>query len=346
MKYKVFGSRTGLRVSQVSLGCGMFGKAWGYGADPKEARLIFEKYIEGGGNFFDTADAYQNGESEILLGEFLDSSRDNYVIATKYTQGNHDPSANGNSRKNMVQSVEASLRRLKTDHIDIYWTHMPDTLTPVDEIMRGFDDLVRAGKILYAGLSDFPAWRAAAAATLADARNWAPLAGIQIEYSLVERTPDREILPMAEAFDLGTVVWSPLAGGFLTGKYRSTDEGRAKNWAVPLIHKEDNSKKTAILDALFQIAQKTESNPGQVALAWIMKKGLIPIIGPRTADQVTDNLGATKVTLSDGQFDTLNTLSAIHNEFPHTMFERFEGIKDKIYGGNAALVDQPKSPVI
>ena len=143
---------------------------------------------------------------------------------------------------------------------------------------------------------------------------------------------------MAEAFDLGTVVWSPLAGGFLfTGKYRSTDEGRAKNWTVPLIHKEDNSKKTAVLDKLFQIAQKTESNPGQVALAWIMKKGLIPIIGPRTADQVTDNLGATKVTLSDEQFESLNTLSAIPNEFPHTMFERFEGIKDQIYGGQRSL---------
>ena len=164
MKYKIFQSPTGLRVSQVSLGCGMFGKAWGYGADKEEARLIFEKYIEVGGNFFDTADAYQHGESETLLGEFLGSKRDNYVVATKYTQGNQDPAANGNSRKNMVQSVEASLRRLKTDHIDIYWTHIPDTLTPVDEIMRGFDDLVRAGKILYAGLSDFPAWRAAAAA--------------------------------------------------------------------------------------------------------------------------------------------------------------------------------------
>jgi aryl-alcohol dehydrogenase-like predicted oxidoreductase len=283
MRYKMFG-KTGLRVAEIALGAGMFGTTWGHGADPAEARRMFDGYVEAGGNFLDTADAYQLGESESLVGEFVAPNRDDFVIASKYSLGaspNGSLSTTGNSRKNMVRSVEKSLRRLKTDYVDLYWVHMPDGVTPIDEIMRGFDDLVTSGKVLYAGLSDFPAWRVASAARLAELRGWAPLVGLQLEYSLVERTPDRELVPMARAHGLGMVAWSPLGGGLLTGKYRRGEEGRATTWKT-LIHAENSAQKTAILDALEAVAKETGSNSGQVAIAWIGAKGMIPIIGPRT----------------------------------------------------------------
>ena len=229
MRYTTFGRRTGLRVSELALGTGSFGTGWGHGAEPAEARRLFDRYLEAGGNFLDCADTYQNGEAETLLGEFIAADRDRLVVASKYTLGADDKAgiaATGNSRKAMMASVEGSLKRLKTDHLDLYWVHMADGLTPVEEIVRGFDDLVRTGKIHYAGLSDFPAWRAARAATMAELRGWAPIAGLQIEYSLVERTPDRELLPMAEGLGMGVALWSPLGGGFLTGKYRRGEEGR------------------------------------------------------------------------------------------------------------------------
>jgi aryl-alcohol dehydrogenase-like predicted oxidoreductase len=261
MRYKIFGRRTGLRVSELALGTGNFGTAWGHGAEREEAKAIFDGYVEAGGNFIDTADGYQSGQSEALVGEFIASDRDHFVVATKYTLGvmaNNDVSQTGNSRKNMMRSVEASLKRLKTDRIDLYWVHMVDGMTPTEEIMRGFDDLVRAGKILYAGLSNFPAWRVARAVTLAEWRGWAPIAGIQIEYSLVERTPDRELLPMAESLGLGAALWSPLGGGFLTGKYRAREEGRLQQLGI-LIHSEKTARETAILDAVLSVADGRRS---------------------------------------------------------------------------------------
>jgi aryl-alcohol dehydrogenase-like predicted oxidoreductase len=205
VRYRMFGERTGLRVSELALGAGTFGTRWGYGAEPEEARRIFDCFAEAGGNFVDCADAYQFGQAETLLGQFVAADRDHFVLATKYTLGAEPEggvSRTGNGRKNMVRSVEASLRRLGTDRIDLYWAHMADGLTPIEEIARGFEDLVRAGKVLHVGLSDFPAWRVARAATLAELRGWAPVAGIQVEYGLVERTPDRELLPMTEALGL------------------------------------------------------------------------------------------------------------------------------------------------
>jgi aryl-alcohol dehydrogenase-like predicted oxidoreductase len=200
MRYKLFGRGTGLRVSELALGCGTFGTRWGYGSEPEEARRVFDGYVEAGGNFLDTADSYQVGQSEELVGQFIAGRRDDFVLATKFTLGIRPDSsllAVGNSRKNMVRSVEASLKRLNTDRVDLYWVHMPDAVTSSEEIVRGLDDLVRSGKVLYVGLSDFPAWRVARAATIAELRGWAPIVGLQIEYSLVERTPDRELLPMA-----------------------------------------------------------------------------------------------------------------------------------------------------
>ena len=194
MKYRVFGRRTGLRVSQCALGTGNFGTAWGHGAEKEEAKRIFDDYVDAGGNFIDCADNYQAGEAERYLGEFIASARDNLLVSTKYTMGSSPRggegiSRTGNSRKNMMRSVEASLRRMNTPYIDLLWAHMPDGVTPLDEIMKGFDDLVRSGKVLYVGLSNFPAWRAARVDLMAAVRGWAPLVGIQHEYSLVERRP-------------------------------------------------------------------------------------------------------------------------------------------------------------
>ncbi|MES2626276.1 MAG: aldo/keto reductase, partial [Pseudomonadota bacterium] len=218
MRYRIFG-QTGLRVSAIALGTGNFGKGWGYGSDREEAHKIYKGFREAGGNFLDTADQYQFGQSETMLGEFINHERDDIVVATKFSLGDSPTSGlqhTGNSRKSMVQSVEASLKRLNTDRIDLLWVHMPDGVTPIDEIARGLDDLVRAGKILYSGLSDFPAWRVATAASIAELRGWARISAVQLEYSLVERTADRELLPMATAFDLAAVSWSPLGGGLLT----------------------------------------------------------------------------------------------------------------------------------
>jgi aryl-alcohol dehydrogenase-like predicted oxidoreductase len=347
MRYRVFGRRTGLRVSELSLGCGTFGTKWGYGAEPDEARAIFERYVEAGGNFLDTADSYQLGESETLLGEFTAGKRDDVVVATKYSlpvSADAGISVTGNSRKNMLRSVEASLKRLRTDRIDLYWVHMPDGATPIDEIARGLDDLVGAGKILYGGLSDFPAWRTALAARTAELQGWSPIVGQQIEYSLVERTPDRELLPMAAALGLGTVAWSPLGGGLLTGKYRKGEKGRATTWKS-LIHEENDARRTAILDVLDAVAQEADANPGRVAIAWVLAKGIIPILGPRTRAQLDDNLGALALALTPDQERRLDEASAIPLGFPHDMPVRFKDLRQRLAGGKADLLDLPSFPV-
>ncbi|HEY1271934.1 MAG TPA: aldo/keto reductase, partial [Terriglobales bacterium] len=222
MNYQLLGN-SGLRVSEISLGTMTFGEDWGWGTGKDEVRKIYDTYRTAGGNFIDTANIYTNGTSEVMVGELIQSHRPEVVLATKYSNAasGNDPNAAGNQRKSMFQAVEASLRRLKTDYIDLYWLHIWDKITPVDEVMRAFDDLVRQGKVLYAGVSDAPAWWIAQANTLADLRGWSRFVGLQIEYSLVERTVERELLPMAKAFKIGVTAWSPLAGGLLSGKYHS-----------------------------------------------------------------------------------------------------------------------------
>lgn len=343
MRYKLLGQHTGLRVSELVLGTGMFGTKWGHGADPQESRRIFDGYIEAGGNFLDTSDSYQFGESESLLGEFVKPMRDDLVLATKFTQS-ADPkgslSVTGNSRKAMVRSLEQSLKRLGTDRIDLYWVHMPDGVTPIDEIVRGLDDLVRAGKVLYVGLSDFPAWRISTAALLTELRGWTPIAAQQIEYSLVRRTPERELLPMAVAFGLATLAWSPLGGGVLTGKYRRGETGRQTGMGGRLFHAEDTAQKTAIVDALEGVAKETGSNPGRVAIAWVSAKGVVPIIGPRTRTQLDDNLAAVDVSLAADQVRRLDEVSAIPLGFPHDMLA-IPAYQDRIAGGKRTLLDLP-----
>jgi aryl-alcohol dehydrogenase-like predicted oxidoreductase len=343
MRYKLFGKHTGLRVSELVLGAGNFGTGWGYGAEPDEARRIFDAYADAGGNFIDTADGYQFGQSEEILSDLLAGRRDDFVLATKFTMGtdfNAGILVTGNSRRAMVSSIEKSLKRLKTDRIDLYWVHMSDGVTPLEEIVRGFDDLVRAGKILYAGLSDFPAWRVARAATIAELRGAAPIAGLQVEHSLVERTTEYELLPAGHALGLGIVAWSPLGGGMLTGKYRKGEKGRAEGFGGRVFQAENSTQRTAILDTLITVAKEAGVTPGEIAIAWVAAKGSLPIIGPRTLDQLENNLAAAKVTLSPEQIARLDKVSAVPPVFPDRVLHDPE-TRQRFTGGKLEHFDAP-----
>lgn len=313
MNYTSFG-KTGLQVSQIALGTANFGTAWGHGADAETSKATFEGYAEAGGNFIDTADVYQFGQSEEILGSLLEGQRENFVLASKFTRGD-SPNANrlvtGNSRKAMIASVEASLRRLKTDRIDLYWAHWPDDVTGSEEIVRGFEDLACAGKIIYAGLSNFPAWRLAHAATLADMSRSLPIAAAQFEHSLVHRQPEVDLFPASRAFGLGVVTWSPLGGGMLTGKYRQGDKGRAEGLGGNVFQAENSAQRTAILDTVLAIASELGVSADQVAIAWAGSHGAIPMIGPRTLSQLESNIGAVTVGLSQEQLDRLDRVSAL-----------------------------------
>ncbi|POD69718.1 aldo/keto reductase [Pseudomonas syringae group genomosp. 3] len=313
MKYKTFG-KTGLSVSQIALGTGNFGTGWGYGADPVVSEAMFNTYAEAGGNFIDTADIYQFGQSEELLGTSLQGRRDDFVLATKFTNGasaNPGRLTTGNSRKAMVSSVEASLKRLKTDRIDLYWAHHPDAVTPIEEILRGLEDLARAGKILYAGLSNFPAWRLARAVTLAEISRTLPIAAAQFEHSLVHRQPETDLFQASHALGLGVVTWSPLGGGMLTGKYRQGEKGRAEGFGGKVFQPENSAQRTLILDTVLDIAAELGVSASQVAIAWAGTHGAIPIIGPRSQEQIGDNLGALALTLADEQIQRLDAVSSL-----------------------------------
>ncbi|MEU8077966.1 aldo/keto reductase [Catellatospora citrea] len=350
MRYTTFGRNNGLRVSEYGLGTGNFGTRWGAGAEPAEARKMFDRFAEAGGTLLDTADNYQAGQAEELLGEFMGAERDRFVVAGKYGNngvGPRDVTNTGNSRKHLHQAVEASLKRLGTDYLDILWAHAPDDLTPVEEILRGFDDLVSAGKIRYGALSNFPAWRVSRAATLTELRGWSPVVGIQVEYSLVDRTAERELLPMAQSLGLGAALWGPLGGGLLTGKYRKGDGGRLSDLKI-LVHTEDSAQKTAVVDAVLDVAAELGVPASQVAVAWLREKGAraatayVPIIGPRSLAQLDDYLGALEVTLNPAQFARLEEVSAVRLGTPHELNAwNLAGIR----GGDASAVDGPAIPV-
>ncbi|MCU1698903.1 MAG: aldo/keto reductase [Mycobacterium sp.] len=326
MDHLTFGRNNGLRVSALALGAGNFGTGWGHGADETASAAIVERFAEAGGTFIDTAAGYQVGQSEEFLGRILAGRRDQFTLATKFAiGGNADGSGvlqTGNGRRAMFRSVEASLRRLDTDYVDLLWVHFPDFVTPLDEIVRAFDDLARQGKVLYAGLSNFPAWMTARAVTLAELGGQLPIAGVQFEYSLVERSGDRENLPMAEALGIGAALWSPLGGGLLTGKYRTSDAGRLTEWNR-LVHDEDEPRKAATVDAVLAAAKELGVTPGQVAVGWLLERarrsstGIVPIIGPRTVEQLDDYLGALDVRLDAGTYDELDRASAIPLGQPH-----------------------------
>lgn len=312
MKYRVFG-RTGVRLAQIALGTANFGQRWGHGADEADSAAIFDAYAEAGGNFIDTADIYQFGQSEEILGGLLAGRREAFFLASKFSNG-AQPGAGrlvtGNSRQAMVASVEASLRRLKTDRIDLYWVHHPDGLTPAEEILRGLDDLARAGKILYAGLSNFPAWRLARAATLAELGRSLPIAAAQFEYSLVRRELEADLIPASQALGLAQVTWSPLGGGMLTGKYRRGERGRAEGLGGKVFQAEDSPQRAAVLDTVLAIAGELQATPDQVAIAWVGSRGVFPLIGPRSQAQLASNLGAAGLELSAEQLARLDAASA------------------------------------
>src|SRR5881398_1762471 len=272
MNYRLLG-KSGLRVSEFCLGTMTFGEDWGWGSSKDDAKKIYDAFREAGGNFIDTANIYTNGTSESFLGEFLKGHRESVVLATKYTNAapGRDPNAAGNHRKNMVQAVEASLKRLQTDYIDLYWVHIWDQITPVEEVMRALDDLVRQGKVLYVGISDAPAWWIAQANTLASLRGWSPFVGLQIEYSLIERTVERELIPMAEALKLGVTAWSPLSSGVLTGKYA---EGKAEadarmNSEMMKGYNRADERARAVVAEVQKVSREVGRSPAQVALAWL-----------------------------------------------------------------------------
>ena len=337
MNYRLLG-KSGLRVSELSLGTMTFGEDWGWGAAKDEARKIYDAYREAGGNFIDTANIYTLGTSEKFVGEFVRGHREQVVIATKYTNaipGGNDANAGGNHRKNMVQAVEASLKRLGTDYIDLYWLHIWDGMTPVDEVMRAFDDLVRQGKVLYVGVSDAPAWWVAQANTLADLRGWSRFVGLQIEYSLIERTIERELVPMAKAFDLGLVAWSPLSGGVLSGKYQGGggQDGRySTDMMKPWLPAQERTDR--VVTAVRKVSEETGRSLAQVALAWLRYRDVpvFPIIGARKMSQFEDNLASLTLQLSAEQVKVLDDASAIELGFPHDFYKN-EMVRGLVYGG-------------
>jgi len=337
MNYRLLGN-SGLRVAEISLGTMTFGEDWGWGSSKDDSRKIYDAYRAAGGNFIDTANIYTNGTSEIFVGEFMRDHRQEIVLATKYTNSapGNDPNAGGNHRKSMVQAVEASLRRLKTDYIDLYWMHVWDKITPVEEVMRAFDDLVSQGKVLYIGVSDAPAWWIAQANTLAELRGWTKFVGLQIEYSLIERTIERELAPMAKAFNLGLVAWSPLAGGMLSGKYHSKKGAADARYSSEMTKQfmRTGERVDRIVAALEQVSKQVGRSVAQVALAWLQYRPIpvIPIIGARRLEQLNDNLASLEIQLTKEQVASLDEASAIEMGFPHDFYE-LELVKNSVYGG-------------
>lgn len=337
MRYQLLG-RSGLRVSQACLGTLTFGEDWGWGAPKEVSRKIFDAYVAAGGNFIDTAITYNNGTSESYVGEFLRGQRERFVVATKYAMSwrHDDPNGSGNHRKNMVQSVEHSLRQLGTDYIDLYWMHAWDFMTPVDEVMRALDDLVRAGKVLYIGISNAPAWIISQANTMAELRGWSRFVALQIEYSLVERTPERDLLPMAAAFDIAVTPWGVVGGGMLSGKYRKGEPSPAGTrltdaaWGQTFL----TDRNLVIAEVVQAVAAEIDRPPSQVAIAWVLaqhrkRSQIIPILGARSESQLQDNLGALAVELSDAQLARLDEVSQITLGYPHDFFPR---ARNAIYG--------------
>jgi aryl-alcohol dehydrogenase-like predicted oxidoreductase len=331
--YRLLG-RSGLRVSPLALGAMTFGNDWGWGAERDDARRILDTYLDRGGNFVDTADVYTNGSSERLLGEFLLERRERVVLATKYTCSTDpgDPNAGGNHRRNMVRSVEASLRRLDTDYIDLLYLHAWDGTTRVDEVLRGMDDLVRSGKVVYVGISDTPAWQVSRMQAIADLRGWAPLVALQIEYSLIERTVERELIPMAAELGLGVIPWSPLGSGVLTGKYSRADLADTGDVATPSGTRRDvaagngalTERNLGIAEVVTKVAAELGVTPAQAAVAWTLRNPAVttPILGVRTPSQLDDNLGALDVDFDGTQLAALEEASAVDLGFPHEFLAR------------------------
>ena len=338
MRYKLLG-KSGLRVSELCLGTMTFGEDWGWGASREESRNIFARFVEAGGNFIDTSNNYTNGTSERFVGECIRAERERFVVASKYSLSTRadDPNAGGNQRKNMVQALEASLRRLGTDYLDLYWLHMWDAMTPVEEVMRAFDDLVRAGKVLYVGISDTPAWVVAQADMLAELRGWSRIVALQLPYSAASRDPERDLLPMAQAREMTVAAWGVIGGGVLTGKYNhTTDEPRRYDGA--------SERARQVADSIGTVAAEIARTPAQVAINWVRQRGrnIIPIVGARTAAQMAENLAALDFELEPEQVQRVDQAAPIDLGFPHTFLTDPE-VRELIFGQTHALIDARSS---
>jgi aryl-alcohol dehydrogenase-like predicted oxidoreductase len=328
MRYRLLGP-TGLKVSELCLGTMTFGTDWGWGADEAECERILAAYRDAGGNFLDTASNYTNGASERIVGELTAADRDRWVIATKYTLtlDAADPNAGGNHRKSLVRALEQSLRRLRSDYVDLLWVHMRDATTPIEEIVRSLDDQVRLGKVLYVGISDSPAWVASRANAIAELRGWSPFVATQLPYSAVARDPEREVIPMAQELGLTVAAWGVLEHGLLSGRKPET-----LRWPG-----EPSERGRAVVEAVEAVSAESGATPGQVAIAWLRKR-VIPIVGVRTAAQLEENLGALKVDLSDEQIAAIDAAGAQPLGFPRSFLES-DGVRELIYGTTWPLLD-------
>jgi len=342
LRYRPLG-KSGLRVSEICLGTMSFGEAWGFGADEATSFKVLDAYAEAGGNFLDTANKYHGGETEEIVGRWLRGKRDRFVVATKYTlaMDHEDPNTAGNHRKNLQRSLDESLRRLQTDYIDLLWVHAWDELTPYEETMRALDDAVRSGKVLYVGVSDTPAWIVSASNVLAELHGWSSYVGLQIEYSLLQRTPERELLPMADHYGLSVLAWAPLGAGVLTGKY--TRQG-ADNDSLRSASNEQRGRTSeeslSVARAVDAVADEIGVSSAQVATAWVKSHGnrYIPIVGARKVSQIRDSLGAARVALSDAQLQRLDELSRVSLGFPHD-FLSTDGVRDLVYSEQRSRID-------
>lgn len=324
MRYKLLG-HSGLRVSELCLGTMTFGEAWGWGASKAECQQMFNKFAEAGGNFIDTSVNYTDGESEIILGDLLKTDRDHFVVATKYTltkPDDRDPNGGGNSRKNMMKSLERSLKRLQTDHIDLYYLHMWDYMTPVEEVVRGLDDLVKQGKVNYVAFSDTPDWIVAEANARAELMGWSRFVGMQIPYSLLDRAVERTILPMARHWDMAVMPWGLLNAGILTGKFLKevSDPTRIDPEKLDL-----SEEAMSIVLEVQKVSKEVGRPMSQVSINWIRqqqnKAQMIPILGARTVEQLQDNLSVLEWQLSEEQLERLDEAGAIEMGFPHGFLE-------------------------
>jgi aryl-alcohol dehydrogenase-like predicted oxidoreductase len=350
MRYRLLGN-TGLRVSELCLGAMVFGdQRGGWGASREEAAAIVARYAQAGGNFIDTANHYAGGESERIVGELIGPDRDRWVVATKYTLSadRDDPNAGGSHRKSLHRAIDASLRRLATDYIDLYWVHIWDAFTPVEEVIRALDDLVRSGKVLYVGISDTPAWMVSRAVSLAEQRGLTPFCALQVPYSLVERTVERELLPAARALDLAVTGWAPLGGGLLTGRY-GTDRDHPADTRVAGIGgayeaRTLSERNLAIADAVNQVARARGASASQIAIAWVRAQQhravTIPIVGVRTDAQLADNLAAVEIDLEPDELETLDHASRVPLGFPGEF-----GGASLAYGSTFDLIDDHRKTI-
>lgn len=320
--YRTLG-RSGLRVSPFCLGTMTFGTDWGWGADVPDSRAMLDRYLGAGGNFIDTANIYTKGHSEAILGDYFaeGGGRDRVVLATKFCGSLYrgDPNAGGAGRKAIEQQLEQSLRRLRTDYVDLYWMHFDDPHTPIGETLRTLDDLVRAGKVRYLGISDTPAWKVAQGQVEAQFRGWSPLVALQIEYSLIERTVEHDLLPMAQALGLGVTPWSPLRGGLLSGKYGRNKQPQGEGRHLPGVSKSLNDRNYDIIEAAAAVAAELGVGLAQVALAWVLARPGVasPILGARTLAQLDANLEALGLEIPPDLMARLDVASLPSPIFPH-----------------------------